>query len=71
MPCKKEDTRTGVCEARYSVVPNVLEELYNLMPRGNFIIANGGCNEILTLRCRRTRFCCVFIGMYLKYAVVF
>ena len=45
------------------------------MPRGrliaDFIIAKGGCNEILTLRCRRTRFCCVFIGMFLKYVVVF
>ena len=64
----------GVCEARYSLVLNALEELYNLMPRGNadFTIAKGGCNEILTLRCSRTRFCCVFFfGMHKKYVVVF
>ena len=33
MPCKIQDMRKRVCEAWYSVAPNVLEELYNSMPR--------------------------------------
>ena len=31
MPCKKEEMRKPVCEAWYSVAPNVLEELNNAM----------------------------------------
>ena len=33
MPCKKGVK--GVCEAWYSVPPNVIEELYKSMPRRN------------------------------------
>ena len=33
MPCKKEEMWKPICEAWYSVVPNVLEELNNSMPR--------------------------------------
>ena len=33
MPCKKEEMWKHVCEAWYSVAPNVLEELNNSMPR--------------------------------------
>ena len=33
MPCKKEEMWKPVCEAWYSVAPNVLEELNNSMPR--------------------------------------
>ena len=33
MPFKKEEMWKQVCEAWYSVAPNVLEELYNSMPR--------------------------------------
>ena len=32
MPSKKEETWKPVCEAWYSVAPNVLEELSNSMP---------------------------------------
>ena len=31
MSCKKEDMWKQVCEAKNSVAPNVLEELYNSM----------------------------------------
>ena len=33
MPCKKEEMWNLVCEASYSVAPNVLEKLNNSMPR--------------------------------------
>ena len=33
IPCKKEEMQDRVCDAGYSVAPNVLEELYNSMPR--------------------------------------
>ena len=33
MPCLKEETWKRVCEAWYSVAPNVLKEHYNSMPR--------------------------------------
>ena len=33
LPCLKEETWKRVCEAWYSVAPNFLEELENLMPR--------------------------------------
>ena len=33
MRCKKEEMWKPICEVRYSVVPNVLEELNNSMPR--------------------------------------
>ena len=33
MPCKIEKMWKRVCEAWYSVALNVLEELYNSMPR--------------------------------------
>ena len=43
MPCKKEEMWKLVCEARYCVAPNVLEELNNSMPRRitYLIIAKG------------------------------
>ena len=31
--CLKEEMRKQECEARYSVASNILEELYNSMPR--------------------------------------
>ena len=31
-PCKREEMWDPVCDAWYSVAPNVLEELYNSMP---------------------------------------
>ena len=31
--CKREDMWDRVCDAWYSVAPNVLEDLYNFMPR--------------------------------------
>ena len=33
MLCKKKDILKRVCEAWYSVAPNILEKLYNSMPR--------------------------------------
>ena len=33
MPCRKKEMWRPVCEAWYSVAPNVLEELNNPMPR--------------------------------------
>ena len=33
MLCKKKDILKRVCEAWYSVTPNILEKLYNSMPR--------------------------------------
>ena len=33
MPCRKEEMWKPMCEAWYSVAPNVLEELNNSMPR--------------------------------------
>ena len=32
MLCKKKDMSKQVCEAWYSVAPNILEELYNSLP---------------------------------------
>ena len=33
IPCLKEEMRKQECEAGYSVASNILEELYNSMPR--------------------------------------
>ena len=33
IPCKREVMLDRVCDAWYSVAPNVLEELYNSLPR--------------------------------------
>ena len=43
IPCKFEEIWMRVCEALYSVALNVLEELYNSMPRriADLIEANG------------------------------
>ena len=61
-----------VCEAWYSVAPNVLEELNNSIPRriADLIKAKVDATKYLLydvdVQCY-----CVFIGMYLKYVVVF
>ena len=44
-----------------NVAPNVLEELNNSMPRRITDI----------IKAKGVQCCCVFIGMYLKYVVVF
>ena len=77
MPCKKEDMWKQVCEAWYSVAPNVLEELYNSMPRriADVIKAKECAMKYCFIRCWRTSLlmyflywnavcCCVFIGMH-------
>ena len=60
-----------VCEAWYSVTSNVVEELNNSMQRRitDLIKEKGGTKKYrlyVGVHC-----CCVFIGMYLKYVVVF
>ena len=47
MPCKKEDVWKPVCGTWYSVAPNVLVELINLMPRRitDLIKAKGDTNN--------------------------
>ena len=66
LPCKREVMWDRVCDARYSVAPNVLEELYNSMPRriADLYKAKGGAtnyqiNDVGVQVC-----CCVFFGMY-------
>ena len=50
MPCKKEEMWKPVCEAWYSVAPNVLEELDNSMPSTiTYLIKANGDAKILTL----------------------
>ena len=73
MLCKKEDMWKRVCEAWYRVAPNILEELYNLITRriADFYKRKGRRNEILTLRCKRTRMLLRFHWNALKYVVVF
>ena len=69
---KKEEMWKLVCEARYCVAPNVLEELNNSMPRRiTFLIIAKGDTKKYWLYDVGLQFCCVFIGMYLKYVVVF
>ena len=55
LPCLKEDMWKRVCEAWYSVALNVLEELYNSMPRRIAdVIKQMEVQQILTLGCRCT-----------------
>ena len=55
IPCIKEELSMRVCEAWYGVALNVLEELHHSLPRSIAdLIKAKGCNEILTLWCRRT-----------------
>ena len=69
---KKEDIWKRVCEAWYSVASNILEELYNPIPRRIADLNKKGIlNEILTLLCRRTRMLWNFHWHVLKYVVVF
>ena len=46
---KKKDMWKGVCEAWYSVAPNILEELYNSMPRriADLTTENGGATNFI------------------------
>ena len=61
MMCLKEEMLKRVCDAWYSVAPNILEELYYSMPR-----------KIAYLIKTSVQVCfCSFFGMYLKYDVVF
>ena len=62
MLCKK---MKRVCEAWYSVPPNVIEELNNSMPRRNadLIIAKGAAKKYC-LYDAGVQCCCVFIGMF-------
>ena len=54
--CLKEEMWKRVCEAWYSVAPNVLEELYNSMPMTKVdLIKQGEVQRILTLLCMLTR----------------
>ena len=57
----------------YSVAPNILEELYNSMPRSiaDLIEAKRGATKYRLYDLGVQVCCCVFIGMYLKYDVVF
>ena len=70
MLCKKEEVWKRVCESWYSVAPNVLEELYNAMPRwiANLIKAKRDAT-IYQLYDAGVHCYCVFIGMYLNYVV--
>ena len=47
MMCIKEEMLKRVCEALYNVAPDVLEELYNSMPRrtANLIKAKRGTTK--------------------------
>ena len=55
LPCLKEGMWKWVCEAWYSVAPNVIEELNNLMPRSIAdLIKQIEVQRILTFWCRRT-----------------
>ena len=68
----KEETWKPVCEALYSVAPNVLEELNNSMPRRitDLIKAKGDTKKYWLYDVGVQSYC-VFIGMYLKYVVIF
>ena len=72
MPCKKEEMWKPECEVWYSVAPNVLEEINNSMPRRitDLVKAKGDIKKYC-LYDVGLQYCCVFIGMYLKYVVVF
>ena len=53
--CLKEKMWKRVCEAWYSVAPNVLEEIYNSMPRRIAdLITQGEVQRVLTLLYGRT-----------------
>ena len=55
LPCLKEEMLKRVCEARYSVAPNVMEELNNSMPRSIAnLIKQMEVQRILALWCTRT-----------------
>ena len=75
--CKKWMKR--VCEAWYSVPPNVIEELYNFMPRRNADLykSKGAATKywlydvgvqccVFLLECFKVC-CCVLVGMLLKF----
>ena len=66
MPCKKEDMWKRVCDAWKSVTPNVLEELYNSMPRriADLIKAKESAAKYLLCDVSEQVCCCVFIGKY-------
>ena len=61
-----------VCEVWYTVAPNVLEELYNSMPRNiaDLIKAKAGATKYRIYDVGVQVCCYVFIEMYLKYVVV-
>ena len=77
MMCKKLMER--VCKAWYSVPPNIIEELYNSLPRRNadLIKAKGAETKywlydigvqccVFSLECFKVC-CCVLVGMHLKF----
>ena len=47
IPCKREEMVEQVCDALYRVAPNILEELFNSMPRiiADIIKAKGGASK--------------------------
>ena len=49
MPCRKKEMWKLVCEAWYSVAPNVLEELNNSMPTRITDLIKAKGDRILTL----------------------
>ena len=67
MPYEIEKMCKRVCEAWYSVALNVLEELYNSMPKGiaDLIESKGDVKKYwfydVGVQC-----CCVFIRIYFK-----
>ena len=69
----KEEMLKWVCEAWYSEAPNILEELYNSMPRriADLIKAKGGARKYWFYDVGVQVCCFIFIGMYLKYDALF
>ena len=69
----KEEIWKRVCEALYSIAPNVLKELYNSMPRriADLIKVKRGTTKYWTNDVGVQVSCCVFIRKYLKYDAVF
>ena len=73
LPCLKEDRWMQVCEAWYSVRPNVLEELINLIPskKKYLIKAKVGAKNTDFIGSMHTGVLLCFHWNVFKYAVVF
>ena len=73
MLCKKKNMWKRVCEAWYSVAPNILEEFYNSMPRriADLNKDKVGATKFCLYDVGEQECCYVFIGMYLRMLLCF